>query len=1056
MDIVKLAINNARLTISVLVFLLLAGWVAYQSTPKEAEPDVPIPMMYVSLIYQGISPEDSERLLLRPMESKLKSLKGLKEMRSAAFQGGGYVLVEFQPQTNLATALQDTRSKVQDGKADLPQAAEEPVVTEVNISEFPVLVVTLSGELPERVLTAAARELRDRIEEVPGVLEGSLQGSRKDLVEVVIDPMKLSSYGLQLDQLIAGVGASNSLVAAGNIEGSEGKYAVKVPSLIETPEDVANLPVVAGPNAVVHARDIATIRSTFADAETITRLNGKPAIAIEVKKRIGANLIDTLTKVRAVSDAFVKTMPEGLNVTYTQDKSVFVNQLLGDLQNHVMIAVILVFIVILYALSGRASLLIGLAIPSSFLIGILALAMMGYTINMIVLFSLILAVGMLVDDAIIVTEFAERRMSEGMPKAQAFELAAKRMAGPVIAATMTRIAAFSPLLFWPGIIGDFMKYMPITLIVTLSASMLYALVFAPTLGALFAKAPEHHEGQNRDGWYMALVKQAVRFPITVLLLTVALLFGVGYAYSKYGAGVEFFPSVEPDYGLLYVHARGNLSLAEMDTATTIAENRLLGWPGVKSVYTRVGKTQGGGQDVPEDVVGVIQYEFIDWRERKSANQILDELRGVMAGIPGVDVEVRVPEAGPPTGKPIQIRLSAVDPKGLDDKARAVAARIAKVPGVIDVSDGLPPPGVDWALQVDRAKAAQYGISPTSVGTVVQLVTNGLKLSEYRPAGSDDAVDIRLRLPEDRRTLSTLDELRVQTAQGSVPISNFVVRKPEPTVGILNRIDGARTVVVQANVAAGTQVAAVQAEVTQAVTDMGLGNAIRWKLAGSNEDSAEASAFLGNAFGAAIFLIFLVLLMQFNKFTSVLMVLSCVVMATIGVFLGLLLTGEAFGIVMSGIGVIALAGVVVNNNIVLIDTYDRLREEGWDKMDAVLQTCRERARPVVLTAVSAILGVLPIAFGLGLEIFHHETTINAPSTQWWISLSSAIVFGLSFATLLTLVVTPSMLMVFTRSKNSRFYAFFRRLFRRDRKPDAAAGPRPGPLDEPAIAFPKAAE
>ncbi|WP_292140794.1 efflux RND transporter permease subunit, partial [Mesorhizobium sp.] len=807
MDIVRLAINNARLTISVLVFLILAGAVAYQSTPKEAEPDVPIPMMYISLIYQGISPEDSERLLLRPMESKLKSLKGLKEMRSAAFQGGGYVLVEFQPQTNLATALQDTRSKVQDAKADLPQAAEEPTVNEVNISEFPVLVVTLSGELPERVLTAAARELRDRIEEVPGVLEGSLQGARDDLVEVVIDPMKLSSYGLQLDQLIGAVGNSNSLVAAGNIEGSEGKYAVKVPSLIETPEDVAALPVVAGPNAVVQAKDIATIRSTFKDAETVTRLNGKPAIAIEVKKRIGSNLIDTIAKVREVSDEFVKSMPQGMNVTYTQDKSVFVNQLLGDLQNHVMIAVILVFIVILYALSGRASLLIGLAIPSSFLIGILLLAMMGYTINMIVLFSLILAVGMLVDDAIIVTEFAERRMSEGMPKEEAFALAAKRMAGPVIAATMTRIAAFSPLLFWPGIIGDFMKYMPITLIVTLSASMLYALVFAPTLGAIFAKAPPHHEDDNRDGWYMAIVKQAVRFPITVLVLTVALLFGVGFAYSKYGAGVEFFPNVEPDYGLLYVHARGNLSLAEMDTATKIAEDRLLGWPGVKSVYTRVGKTQGGGQDIPEDVVGVIQYEFIDWRERKSANHILDDLRGVMAGIPGVDVEVRVPEAGPPTGKPIQIRLSAVDPKGLDDKAREVAARIGKVPGVIDISDGLPPPGVDWALEVDRAKAAQYGISPTSVGTVVQLVTNGLKLSEYRPAGADDAVDIRLRLPEDRRTLSTLDELRVQTSQGSVPISNFVVRKPEPTVGILNRIDGARTVVVQANVAAGAQVAA---------------------------------------------------------------------------------------------------------------------------------------------------------------------------------------------------------------------------------------------------------
>jgi len=1057
MNIVKLAIHNARLTISVLFFLILAGAIAYESTPKEAEPDVPIPMMYISLIYQGISPEDSERLLLRPMESKLKSLKGLKEMRSAAFQGGGYVLVEFQPQTDLATALQDTRSKVQDAKADLPQAAEEPTVNEVNVSEFPVLVVTLSGDVPERVLTASARELRDRIEEIPGVLEGSLQGARDDLVEVLIDPMKLSSYGLQLDQLIQGVAASNSLVAAGNIEGSEGKYAVKVPSLIETPEDVASLPIVAGPNAVVQAKDIATVRSTFADAETITRLNGKPAIAIEVKKRIGANLIDTLAQVKQVSDEYIKAMPAGMNVTYTQDKSVFVNQLLGDLQNHVMIAVILVFIVILYALSGRASLLIGLAIPSSFLMGILLLAMMGYTINMIVLFSLILAVGMLVDDAIIVTEFAERRMSEGMPKEEAFALAAQRMAGPVIAATMTRIAAFSPLLFWPGIIGDFMKYLPITLIVTLAASMLYALVFTPTLGAMFAKAHVHEEEEHRDGWYMAVVKKAVRFPVTVCVLTVALLVGVFMAYGKYGAGVEFFPNVEPDYGLLYVHARGNLSLAEMDAATKEAENRLLGWPGVKSVYTRVGKTQGGGQDIPEDVVGVIQYEFIDWRERKSANQILDDLRGVMAGIPGVDVEVRVPEAGPPTGKPIQIRLAAVDPAGLDEKARSVAARIAQIPGVIDISDGLPPPGVDWALTVDRAKAAQYGISPTSVGTVVQLVTNGLKLSEYRPAGADDAVDIRLRLPEDRRTLSTLDELRVQTSQGSVPISNFVVRKPEPTTGILNRIDGARTVVVQANVAAGQQVAAVQAQVTQAVADMKL-EGVRWKLAGSNEDSEEASAFLSKAFGAAIFLIFLVLLAQFNKFTSVWLVLSCVVMATVGVFLGLLLTGETFGIVMSGIGVIALAGVVVNNNIVLIDTYDRLREEGWDKTEAVLQTCRERARPVVLTAVSAILGVLPIAFGLGLEIFHHETTINAPSTQWWISLSSAIVFGLSFATVLTLVVTPAMLMVFTRAKRQPGTQrnWLSRLFRRGKKADAAPEAAPAVTTAEPVTYPKAAE
>jgi multidrug efflux pump len=1061
MDIVKLAIRNTRLTLTTLAFLMIAGALAYVNIPKEAEPDVPIPIIYVSLVYQGISPEDSERLLLRPVETKLKTIKGVKEMRSAAFEGGGYVLLEFDPSTNLKTALDDTRNKVSDARRDIPQGAEEPTVNEVNISEFPVLVVTLSGDVPERALTKAARELRDRIEEVPGVLEAPLKGARDDLVEVIIDPMKLSSYGLRLDQMIQGVGAANSLVAAGAIQGSEGRYSLKVPSLIETVEDVANLPIVAGPNAIVRAQDLATIRSSHKDAETISRINGRPAIAIEVKKRVGSNLVDTVETVKVLADEFQKSLPEGMHVTYTQDKSVFINQLLTDLQNHVLIAVILVFIVILYALSGRSSLIIGLAIPSSFLMGILLLSLMGFTMNMIVLFSLILAVGMLVDDAIIVVEFAERRMSEGMAREDAFELAAKRMAGPVAAATLTRIAAFSPLLFWPGIVGNFMMYMPITLIVTLAASMLYALVFTPAIGAKFAHAHVVPEEERRDGVYMGIVKKAVAYPKTVLIMAVGLLVGVMYSYSHYGAGVEFFPNVEPDYGLLYVHARGNLSLTEMDVATRTAEDRLLGWPGIKSVYTSVGQTRGGGQDVPEDVVGVIQYEFVDWRERKPANEILDDLRVVMANIPGVDVEVRVPDAGPPTGKAIQIRLSATDPTGIETHARTVAARIAQVPGVIDITDGLPPPGVDWALSVDRNKAAQYGISPMAVGTLVQLVTTGLKLTDYRPAGADDAVDIRLRLPEDRRTLSTLDQLRVETPQGSVPISNFVSRNAEPRTGTLNRIDGERTVVVQANIAHGFQTAAVQADVSAALAGVDIGTA-KWKLAGSSQESDEASAFLTNAFGAALFLIFIVLLAQFNKFTSVFLVLMTVVMATIGVFLGLLITGQAFGIIMSGIGVIALAGVVVNNNIVLIDTYDRLRDEGWSKVDAVLQTCRERARPVVLTAAAAILGVLPIALGLGLELFHHETTINAPSTQWWISLSSAIVYGLAFATVLTLIVTPSALMVFTREKSrkgEKRRGWLSRIFRSSRTSEVNQDTSKGDAGSPKSgkeAYPRAAE
>ncbi|OYU41364.1 MAG: MFS transporter [Pseudorhodobacter sp. PARRP1] len=1023
MKLVELAIRNARLTLSVLVFLILSGALAYYAIPKEAEPDIQIPIIYVSMTLDGISPEDAERLLLRPMETALKSIQGVKKMTATAFQGGGNVLLEFQAGANLAKAKSDVKDKVDDARRDLPSEVDEPTVNEVNLSEFPVLVVTLSGDVPERTLNATARVLRDRIEEIPGVLDAALQGVRDDVVEIVIDPAKLSSYGLRPDTMIAGFNANNRLIAAGSLEGAEGRYAIKVPSLIETVKDLASLPVVAEGNAIVRVSDLAEIRPALKDPQTITRLDGKSAVAIEVSKRIGSNLIDTVDKVKAVTAELQKQMPPGVVVSFSQDKSTTIRQLLSDLQNSVLTAVVLVFIVILYALSVRSSILIGLAIPSSFLMGILGLQMAGLTVNLVVLFSLILAVGMLVDDAIIVVEYAERRMNEGMDKRDAFAEASHKMAGPVIASTLTRIAAFSPLLFWPGTVGEFMKYMPITLIATLSASMLYALIFVPTLGAIIAK-PFAEPPRHKDGAYMWVVGKAIRHPFIVLFLAVGALVAVPVTYGKYGNGVEFFPNVEPDYGLLYVKARGNLSIDEKDALVRQAEARILGWPGLKTVYTRVGGSGQSGGDAPADSIGTIQYEFVDWRERKPANDILADLRLAMQGIPGVDIEVSVPAAGPPTGKAVQIELSADDPAGLNDAARAIAVKLKAIPNVIDVSNGLPLPGVDWELQVDRGEAARYGASPAAVGAVVQMVTSGLKLSEYRPAGSDDPVDIVLRLPPDQRTISALDQLRIETEDGPVPISNFVTRSAAPTTGTLTRLGGARTITVQAGIAAAEGVQPdlvrqeVQAMLEKTFAEDGYAKAgMRWNMAGEDQEQAEAGAFLAKAFGAAIFLIFVVLLAQFNKFISVGLVLSAVLMSTIGVFLGLMIMGQPFGVVMTGIGVIALAGVVVNNNIVLIATYDSLRDEGMDKIEAVLETCRERARPVVLTALTAIFGVFPIAFGLNLELLSHETTIGAPSTQWWISLSSAIVYGLAFATILTLIVTPSLLMLVSRSNRS---------------------------------------
>ena len=1031
MRIVETAIANARLTISVLIFLMLAGAMAYVSIPKEAEPDIQIPILYVSLHYSGISPEDSERLLLRPMETALKAVTGIKKMTSTAYQSGGNVLIEFQAGADLSKALEDVRNKVAQARAELPDGADEPTVNEVNLSEFPILVITLSGDVPERALARVGRELRDKIEELPAVLNADLQGVRDDLVEVVIDPGKLATYGLRPDMLLAGFAAGNQLVAAGALEGEMGRYAIKVPSLLETIVDVANLPVISTETATVRVRDIAEIFPTLKEPVSITRLNGAPAVAIEVSKRSGANLIETVDEAKRVTEEFKALLPEGTVVTFSQDKSKDIRQLLSDLQNSVLTAVILVFIVILYALSMRASILIGLAIPASFLMGMLALSLWGFTINIVVLFSLILAVGMLVDDSIIVTEYAERRMNEGVPKREAFAMASRRMAGPVIAATTTRIAAFSPLLFWPGIVGEFMKYMPITLIVTLSASLVYALIFVPALGALIAK-PFKHPPQKKDGAYMWVVGKAVRHPFIVLVLTIGVLVAVPVTYAYKGKGMEFFPNVEPEFGLLYVKARGNLSITEKDALVALAEARILGWPEVETVYARTGAGGGNGNDTDPDVIGVIQYEFVDWRERKNANAILTDMRAAMTGIPGVDIQVSVPEAGPPTGTAVQIQLSADDPTYLNEVAVQVADRLAQVPDVIDISNGLPPPGVDWELQVDRAAAARYGIAPSTVGAMVQLVTGGLKLSDYRPAGSDDAVDIVLRLPVELRTIAALDQLRIQTADGSVPISNFVTRVAAPTTGTLTRLDGARTVTVSAGIRAGVQADAIYNRITTELEAAGLDKlGIRWKLAGEDEEQAESMAFLAKAFVAAIFLIFAVLLAQFNSFRAVGLVLSAIVMSTIGVLLGLMIMGQPFSVVMTGIGIIALAGVVVNNNIVLIDTFVTLRREGRPKVEAILETCRERARPVVLTALTAILGVLPIAFGLNVELLRHEVTIGAPSTQWWIALSSAIVYGLTFATVLTLVVIPSFLMLVTTADHPKPW-FWQREKRREWK------------------------
>jgi len=1034
--LIDAALGHARTVLLTLALILVAGTVAYVEIPKEADPDINIPIIYVSITHEGISPEDAERLLIRPMEKEMRGIDGVKKMTAKGYEGGANVTLEFEAGFNADQALTDVREKVDLAKPELPDDTDEPSVNEVNFSLFPVIAVTLSGDVPERLLLKLARDLRDKIEAVSAVLSAQIAGDREELLEILIDPIKLESYNLSPVDTVQLVELSNKLVAAGAQDTGQGRFSMKVPGLFETLSDIVTMPVAFKGDAVVTFGDVGEVRRGFKDPEGFARIHGEKAIVLEVVKRTGENIIDTIETVRRVVAQEQAAWPEevrrAVTVDFIQDKSTQIRTMLLDLQNNVTSAVLLVMVVVVAALGLRSAGLVGLAIPGSFLTAILVLSAMGLTVNIVVLFSLILAVGMLVDGAIVVTEYADRKMTEGAPPRLAYGLAAKRMAWPITASTATTLAAFLPLLFWPGVVGEFMKFLPITLLMTLAASLMMALIFVPTLGAAFGRAGGAADAETAKrlaaasededdggagsleglggltGVYLAVLRGALSHPVKVLAGSVLLLVVVQVGYAKFGHGVEFFPDVEPELAQLQVRARGNLSAWEQDKLMREVEDRILGMREFKSIYTRTGKNQQSQE--AEDIIGTITLEFADWTTRRTADEILTDVEKRTRDLAGIHVDRRKQEKGPPVGKPVNVELTSRLPELLPPAVQKVLEGIDAIGGLINVEDGRQLPGIDWEVQVDRAQAAKFGANVQLIGRMVQTVTTGIKVGEYRPDDSDDEIDIRVRYPAEFRTLEQLYAIKVNTANGPVPIRNFVTITPKPKIGTLSRSDGKRVLAVKADVAPGVQaaekLAALKAWIAQADLDPNIG--VDFK--GEDEEQAKAEAFLSKAFSAALFIMAIILVTQFNSFYSAFLILSAVIMSTIGVFIGLMVTAQPFGIVMTGIGVIALAGIVVNNNIVLIDTFDRLAKTATDMKGAILRTGAQRLRPVLLTSVTTVLGLMPMVLGMNIDFVNHEVTVGAPSTQWWRSLATAIVFGLAFATVLTLIVTPAALMV----------------------------------------------
>jgi len=1032
--IIDAALSRIRTVILLFCLAIIVGLSSLSSIPKESTPDISIPLAYVSIRHEGISPEDADRILYQPMHKELKSLDGLKEITSTASEGHLSIQLEFQSDIDIDEALVDVREAVDAAKGELPSATDEPKVKEINLSLFPVMVVGLAGNVDERVLFAVAKDLQEKIESIKGVLEAKIQGDREEVAEIIIDPAKLDSYNIDHGALFSLINNNNQLVAAGNLDAGTGRFAVKVPGLIEDTQDILSMPVKVDGDKVVRFADIAYGQRTYKDAKSRARINGKPALALEISKRLGSNIIETLAEVKVLVNKEKANWPDGIEVTFNQDQSKEIKRTLADLFNNVLFATVLVMIIIVASLGARSSLLVGLAIPGSFLMGIMVLNFMGFTLNMVVLFALILSVGMLVDGAIVVTEYADRRMAEGHSNRAAFGEASKRMAWPIIASTATTLAVFLPLMFWPDTMGDFMSFIPLTVMITLTASLLMALIVIPALGAWLGKpgaiddkalrtmqAAEQGNFKGLSGLtgrYVALLSKLIKSPLKTLMGVFAIMIATVFLYGSLGKGVEFFPAVDAEIALVDVRARGNLSLQERDALVRQVEKRLYDMTEIKTLYTTsfIAPPSDGKSAV--DLVGRIQLELVDWQQRRLAVEILEDIRIRTQDIAGIIIETKVKEDGPAQGAPIQLEISGPHNETLLAVVAEIRRQLDKDPELRDIKDSRPLEGIEWELDVDREAASRLGASVSSVGSLVKMVTSGLNLGSYRPDDADDELDIRLRYPTADRTLDQIDDLRVSYQGQLVPISSFTTKTAHQKSGNIVRSGSNLRYMIDAEVQAGVNDVAKRLQI-QAVLDQNpLPPGVQYRFKGNAEEMEKTGSFLGSAFLLAIFMMVAILVTQFNSLYRAGLVLSAIVLSFAGVFMGLMIRGEPFGIVMSGVGMIALAGVVVNNNIVLIDTYAQLRKQGMAAADAALRTGAQRLRPVLLTTVTTVCGLIPMVYQLNIDLIGREILVDAPSSQWWTQLSTAIAGGLTFATVLTLLLTPCLLVLVDQKKDRR--------------------------------------
>ena len=1028
---IEFLVDRKRTALAILVVLICAGIFGRINIPIENEPEITIPVVYVGASLTGISPQDSERLLLKPMEDEIRGIEGIDELQGFAFENYAVVIVQFDAAETMKKSIDKVRDAVNDAKVNFPDDANDPIVREVSVSDDPSIIISLdSAEASERYMLNLAQEIKKELELIPAIFEVELVGAREEQLEAILNRSQIENYNISFTEIIRAVSNNNQVVTTGEIQTGQGQFSVNVPGLFETSKDVYDLPIRSTDNSSVYLSDIADLKRSFKDRTQYTKVNGKSGISLMVKKGRGRNLIETIDEVDEVVKRYKEKVSSEVHFTYVMDMRDMMKKNVNSLQGNILMATIFVIFVTMLALGIRSSLIVGSGIPVSILIALFVMYVMGYDYNFMVIFGILVALGMLIDGSLVVVELADRKMLEGFNKQEAYIYSAKRMFWPIVASAATTLAVFIPLFFWPGVSGQFMRVLPITIFVVLTVALIFSLMFVPVIGSVFGRPSNasssafkklgSDQNFNLDqisgyiGFYVGILNKLIKRPITTLLLIFTLIFIIISSFFNYGKGMIFFNAGDPYFGEVKIHARGNLSIEEVNKLTSDVEDIVSSHPGVMNYFLQTGQfsgvSRGGGSS--EDLIASAFFEFKDRSKRENGHKVIAQIREEFSDIKGIKIEISELSGGPPIGKDIQIRITGPSSESLIPITKEIRNYIDEdVEGLVGIEDTLPVPLVNWELIIDKPKASQFGADVFTIGKAVSLVTNGIMIGKYRPDDVDDEVEIYVRYPANERSIDQLDNIMVETTSGKVPISNFVVKKPKQNVSYIRRWDARNAMYIKANVEEGTIAGTKVSQISDWVDTQAFPPYINVEFGGENEEQQKSMKFVTQAMIIALLIMAALLVTQFNSFYQSFIILTAVLMSTAGVYFGLLIFGQPFSAILHGVGVVSLAGIVVNNNIILIDAYNFLKSKNDEDLHKnVLKACAQRLRPIFLTTITTMLGLIPLALNYSIDPVTRTIEYDSNVSGFWTPLAQCIVYGLSFSAFLTLIVTPCMLVL----------------------------------------------